>query len=264
MRIVEGTARSCGIKVAGSRAERGSPLGRSHHGGTTMRKRSKRYEKAAKLVDPRQALRARRGGRRPPARCRRPSSTRPSARACASASTRRRPTSSCAARLAAARASARPCTSSSSPRATRRGGARGRRRRRRGRGPRGEDPRAAGPTSTSPSPTPTMMHVGKLGKVLGPQGKMPTPKSGTVDRADVGAGGQGVQGRQGRVPRPTPAATCTRRSASARFAAKDLEANIDAFLDHIRALRPASAKGDFIRKVSLSTTMGPGISLQVA
>lgn len=106
-----------------------------------------------------------------------------------------------------------------------------------------------------------MKHVGKLGKVLGPQGKMPSPKSGTVT-PDVG---QAVREfKAGKVEFRTDAGGSVHAPVGKRsFENGDLEANISSFIDHIRHLRPSSAKGIFIKKVVVATTMGPGIPLDV-
>ncbi len=106
-----------------------------------------------------------------------------------------------------------------------------------------------------------MRHVGKLGKVLGPTGKMPSPKSGTVTdkvaqavrefkagkvefRADTG----------GNVHVPVG-----KRS----FAESELVANIHHLIEHLRSVRPAAVKGVYFRKVSLSSTMSLGIAVDV-
>jgi large subunit ribosomal protein L1 len=101
-----------------------------------------------------------------------------------------------------------------------------------------------------------MKHVGKLGKVLGPQGKMPSPKSGTVT-PDVG---QAVgEFKAGKVEFRTDAGGNVHVPLGKRsFATEDLEANLRAFLDHLSSLRPPAVKGVFMRKISVSTTMGPG------
>jgi len=101
-----------------------------------------------------------------------------------------------------------------------------------------------------------MKHVGKLGKVLGPQGKMPSPKSGTVT-PDVA---QAVQDfKAGKVEFRTDAGGNVHAPVGKRsFPVEDLEENLGAFLDHLLSLRPAAVKGQFMRKVSVSTTMGPG------
>ena len=101
-----------------------------------------------------------------------------------------------------------------------------------------------------------MRHVGKLGKVLGPQGKMPSPKSGTVT-PDVATAV--TEFKAGKVEFRTDAGGNVHAPVGKRsFAAEDLEANLTAFLDHLAGLRPAAVKGQFMRKISVSTSMGPG------
>jgi large subunit ribosomal protein L1 len=106
-----------------------------------------------------------------------------------------------------------------------------------------------------------MKHVGKLGKVLGPQGKMPSPKSGTVT-PDVA---QAVREfKAGKVEfRTDPGGSVHAPIGKRSFAAEDLEANISSFVDHIRHMRPAAAKGVFIQKVVVSSTMSPGLALDL-
>jgi large subunit ribosomal protein L1 len=111
--------------------------------------------------------------------------------------------------------------------------------------------------------SPDMMgKVGRLGKVLGPQGKMPTPKSGTVTpdvatavrefaagkvefRADAGATIHGPVGRRS-------------------FDDSQIVENLNAFLAAIIASKPSAAKGTYIKTVHLSTTMGPGVAVDTA
>ena len=101
-----------------------------------------------------------------------------------------------------------------------------------------------------------MKYVGRLGKVLGPQGKMPSPKSGTVT-PDVAKAV--TEFKAGKVEFRTDAGANVHAPMGKRsFSVGDLEANLRAFLDHLVAMRPAAVKGTFIRKVSISTTMGPG------
>jgi large subunit ribosomal protein L1 len=104
-----------------------------------------------------------------------------------------------------------------------------------------------------------MKHVGKLGKVLGPQGKMPSPKSGTVT-PDVAAAVK--EFKAGKVEFRTDAGGNVHALLGKRsFTVEDLRANLQAFLDHVSSLRPAAAKGEFFRKVSVSTSMGPGVRI---
>ena len=109
---------------------------------------------------------------------------------------------------------------------------------------------------------PAMMRfVGKLGRTLGPKGLMPSPKSGTVTEDIPGAVAEFAAGRiefradaGGNIHAPVG-----RRS----FSAEDLEENIQAFVDHVRRLKPAAVKGRYIKSVSLSASMGPGIRVTV-
>lgn len=101
--------------------------------------------------------------------------------------------------------------------------------------------------------------VGKLGKVLGPQGKMPTPKSGTVT-PDVEKAVR--EFAAGKIEFRADAAGTVHAPVGKRsFDADKLEENVRAFLAAVTALRPASAKGNFIRSVSLANTMGPGVDI---
>lgn len=109
---------------------------------------------------------------------------------------------------------------------------------------------------------PNMMRlVGKLGRILGPQGKMPSPKSGTVTPDVVGAVGEFKAGRiEYRAD-----ATGNLHAPVGRIDFEDdrLVENIEAIVAHIQAARPATVKGTFIQAVYLSSTMGPGIRLAV-
>jgi len=106
-----------------------------------------------------------------------------------------------------------------------------------------------------------MRHVGKLGRILGPQGKMPSPKSGTVTDNVVDA----VQEfRAGRIEyRTDSTGNLHAPVGKLDFPEEDLKENIDAFISHISAARPAAVKGAFIKTVTLSSTMSPGIRLAV-
>lgn len=106
-----------------------------------------------------------------------------------------------------------------------------------------------------------MRLVGKLGRVLGPQGKMPSPKSGTVtDDIEMAV----KEFKAGKIEYRTDAGGSVHALVGKlSFADADLEDNINTFVRHIINSRPASAKGEFIEKVSVSSTMSPGIMLQV-
>ena len=110
---------------------------------------------------------------------------------------------------------------------------------------------------------PSMMrHVGKLGRILGPQGKMPSPKSGTVSEnlADAVA-----EFKAGKVEFRADSGGNVHVPVGKRsFPAVDLEENITHFVDHLRTMRPAAVKGAYVRKVSVSATMCPGITLDVS
>ena len=110
--------------------------------------------------------------------------------------------------------------------------------------------------------SPDMMRfVGKLGKVLGPQGKMPSPKAGTVT-PNVAAAVR--EFKAGKIEFRTDAGANVHAAIGKKsFGAEDLASNLTAFLDHLRTLRPAQAKGSFIQKVVVSTSMGPGVMLAV-
>lgn len=105
-----------------------------------------------------------------------------------------------------------------------------------------------------------MRHVGKLGKVLGPQGKMPSPKSGTVTPDVAGAV---TEFKAGKVEFRTDAGGNVHAPVGKKsFPAEDLLDNLRTFLDHLIAMRPAAVKGAYMRKISVSTTMGPGALIQ--
>jgi large subunit ribosomal protein L1 len=108
--------------------------------------------------------------------------------------------------------------------------------------------------------TPDVMgEVGKLGKVLGPRGLMPNPKSGTVT-TDVAKAVKEV--KAGKIEfRVDKAGILHATVGKANFEGKQLADNIHAFLNTVIRLKPASAKGTYIRSISLSSTMGPGVKI---
>ncbi len=107
-----------------------------------------------------------------------------------------------------------------------------------------------------------MKFVGKLGRILGPSGKMPSPKAGTVT-PNVGDAVREFKG--GKIEFRTDAGANVHAAVGRRsFPTGDLVANIEAFVDHLRAQKPPQAKGAFIRKVCISTTMGPGIKVDMS
>lgn len=108
----------------------------------------------------------------------------------------------------------------------------------------------------------TMKFVGKLGRVLGPQGKMPSPKSGTVTDNVV----QAVKEfKGGKIEYRTDAAGNVQAPVGKKsFAPDKLADNVSAFIEHIQHSRPSSAKGGFLQKACLSATMSPGIALAIA
>ena len=111
--------------------------------------------------------------------------------------------------------------------------------------------------------TPDMMGlVGRLGKVLGPKGLMPNPKLGTVTM-NVGEAVKAAKGGQVEF-RVEKAGIIHSGIGKASFAAEDLKANFDAFLDAIVKARPSGAKGKYVEKIALSSTMGPGVKVDVA
>ena len=108
--------------------------------------------------------------------------------------------------------------------------------------------------------TPDLMgKVGPLGRILGPRGLMPTPKAGTVT-FDVGQAVEEIKAgkieyrvdRTGNVHAPI---------GRVSFETEKLQENLDAFMDSITRARPAAAKGTYLRGVSLSSTMGPGVAI---
>lgn len=110
--------------------------------------------------------------------------------------------------------------------------------------------------------TPDMMAVvGRLGKILGPRGLMPNPKLGTVTQ-DVAAAVQAAKGGQVEF-RVEKAGLIHAGVGKASFAEADLKENIRALADAVVRAKPSGAKGTYLKRVALSSTMGPGIKLDI-
>jgi len=111
--------------------------------------------------------------------------------------------------------------------------------------------------------TPDMMAVvGKLGKILGPKGLMPNPKLGTVTPDVAGAVKAAKAGQiEFRVEK---AGIIHAGVGKASFSEDALAENVTAFVDAIAKAKPSGAKGTYMKKVSLSSTMGPGLRLEIA
>ena len=111
--------------------------------------------------------------------------------------------------------------------------------------------------------TPDAMRiVGQLGQILGPRGLMPNPKVGTVT-PDVETAVKNAKGGQVRY-RTDKAGIIHCSIGSSAFEAQKLQENLDALLTDLKKAKPASAKGVYLKKVSMSSTMGPGIKVDQA
>jgi large subunit ribosomal protein L1 len=111
--------------------------------------------------------------------------------------------------------------------------------------------------------TPDMMAlVGRLGKILGPRGLMPNPKLGTVT-PNVAEAVKAAKGGQVEF-RAEKAGIVHAGVGKASFEADKLAENVKAFVAAINRAKPSGAKGTYIKKVSLSSTMGPGIKLELS
>lgn len=110
--------------------------------------------------------------------------------------------------------------------------------------------------------TPDMMpKITRLGKVLGPQGKMPSPKAGTVT-TDIATAVR--EYAAGKIEfRNDAGGNIHAAIGKLSFAEGDLVANIHAFVETIRRLKPATAKGVYIKKITVHSTMGPGVQIDV-
>ena len=111
--------------------------------------------------------------------------------------------------------------------------------------------------------TPDMMPlVGRLGRVLGPRGLMPNPKTGTVT-TDVGKAVEEFKG--GKVEYRTDRyGNVALTLGQAKFDQEKLEANFRAVIEEVQRAKPASAKGRYIKKITVSATMGPGVRVDTS
>lgn len=106
-----------------------------------------------------------------------------------------------------------------------------------------------------------MAEVGKLGKALGPRGLMPNPKAGTVT-TDIGK--TVVEFKSGRVEyRNDRFGNVHLPIGKVSFEAEQLAANLAAAVDELNRAKPASSKGRYMKKISLASTMGPGVKLDI-
>ena len=111
--------------------------------------------------------------------------------------------------------------------------------------------------------TPDAMRiVGQLGKVLGPRGLMPNPKTGTVTQ-DVAAAVQNAKAGQVQI-RTDKAGIIHGSVGQVGFEPQAIKENIEALLNDLKKAKPAAAKGVYLKKVTLSTTMGPGVAIDQA
>lgn len=111
--------------------------------------------------------------------------------------------------------------------------------------------------------TPDMMGVvGRLGKVLGPRNLMPNPRVGTVTM-DVKAAVEAAKGGEVQF-KAEKAGVVHAGIGKASFTNEQLEQNVLAFVDAVQKARPTGAKGTYMKKIAVSSTMGPGVTLSIA
>jgi large subunit ribosomal protein L1 len=107
-----------------------------------------------------------------------------------------------------------------------------------------------------------MRLVGQLGKVLGPRGLMPNPKTGTVTPDVAGAV---KNAKAGQIQFRTDKAGIIHGSVgTVGFEANAIKENLEALIADLKKAKPATAKGIFLQKLTLSTTMGPGVAIDQA
>lgn len=107
-----------------------------------------------------------------------------------------------------------------------------------------------------------MGKVGKLGRVLGPTGKMPSPKSGTVTPDLANAVREFAAGKI--EYRNDAGGNLHAAVGKASFSREDLQENIEAFLAHVQRIKPPSSKGQYIKRVCLSGTMTPSVTVSTS
>jgi large subunit ribosomal protein L1 len=109
-----------------------------------------------------------------------------------------------------------------------------------------------------------MGKAGRLGKVLGPRGLMPSPKAGNITQSADDLPRMIKEAKAGRVEfRVDKTSGIHVPIGKTAFAEKDLQANFAALMDAIKKAKPAAAKGTYIRKISLAATMGPGVKVDL-
>jgi large subunit ribosomal protein L1 len=112
--------------------------------------------------------------------------------------------------------------------------------------------------------TPDMMPlVGRLGKVLGPRGLMPNPKVGTVT-PDVAGAVKAAKGGAVEFRLQKDAGLLHAGIGKASFSEKAIEENVRAFVDAVAKAKPSGAKGTYMKKIALTSTMGPGVKIDTA
>ena len=104
-----------------------------------------------------------------------------------------------------------------------------------------------------------MGKVGKLGRILGPQGKMPSPKNGTITMDVATAVAEFAAGKI--EFRNDPGGNVQAVIGKQSFETNKLVENFEAFVSHIKKIKPTAAKGTYIKKICISATMSPGITV---
>ena len=111
--------------------------------------------------------------------------------------------------------------------------------------------------------TPDLMSVvGRLGKILGPKGLMPNPKLGTVTN-DIGDAVKNAKGGEVQY-RVEKQGIVHAGVGKASFTQKQLEENVSVFLDAILKAKPSGIKGTYLKRLAISSTMGPGVRVDVS